>query len=153
VIEEWLAEVPPPPPAGWARAVTPGEAGRLTDTSAARVMDAVEDGELPALRYNNEVRIRRSDVRAWGAAIPRTVRVRPRPPAVPIPDGAELVTVPEAAAELGVSTRHVHHLVRRGKLPGARRGWRVMIPRAAVEARRLAHRGTRPGDSQTGPRQ
>jgi excisionase family DNA binding protein len=158
VIEEWLNELPVPPPAGWTRAVTPRAAGKYTSTSAHRVLKAVEAGELPALRHDGEVRFRVADLRAWAQTVPVGSKPKaepprePKPPAVPIPEDAELVTVREAAAVLGVSIAYIYQLVRAGKLPSVRRGWRVLIPKAAVEARRLTHQGTRPGGSRTGPR-
>lgn len=43
------------------------------------------------------------------------------------------VTVPEAAAMLGISRNFAYELVKQGKLPVVRFGKRVLIPRAALE--------------------
>ena len=43
------------------------------------------------------------------------------------------ITVPEAAAMLGVSRNFGYELVRQGQLPVIRLGKRLLIPRAALE--------------------
>ena len=43
------------------------------------------------------------------------------------------VTVPEAAAMLGISRNFAYQLVREGKLPSIRFGKRILIPRVALE--------------------
>ena len=43
------------------------------------------------------------------------------------------VTVPEAAALLGISRNFAYQLVREGKLPSIRFGKRILIPRVALE--------------------
>ena len=43
------------------------------------------------------------------------------------------VTVPEAAAMLGISRNFAYQLVREGKLPSIRLGKRILIPRVALE--------------------
>ncbi len=43
------------------------------------------------------------------------------------------VTVPEAAAMLGISRNFAYQLVREGKLPSIRFGKRILIPRLALE--------------------
>jgi len=43
------------------------------------------------------------------------------------------ITVPEAAAMLGISRNFGYQLVREGKLPSIRFGKRILIPRAALE--------------------
>lgn len=43
------------------------------------------------------------------------------------------VTVPEAAAMLGISRNFAYQLVREGKIPSIRFGKRILIPRVALE--------------------
>lgn len=43
------------------------------------------------------------------------------------------VTVPEAAAMLGISRNFAYQLVREGIIPSIRFGKRILIPRAALE--------------------
>ena len=45
------------------------------------------------------------------------------------------LTVPEAAAMLGISRNHGYELVRRGELPAIRFGKRIVIPKSALEKR------------------
>jgi excisionase family DNA binding protein len=46
-----------------------------------------------------------------------------------------LLTVPEVATELGVSTRHVYRLIAEGRLPAVRLSERrLRVPRAALDA-------------------
>ena len=45
------------------------------------------------------------------------------------------ITVPEAAAMLGVSRNFGYELAKQGKLPVVRFGKRLLIPRAALEKR------------------
>jgi excisionase family DNA binding protein len=45
------------------------------------------------------------------------------------------ITVPEAAAMLGVSRNFAYELVKRGELPVIRFGKRLLIPRLALEKR------------------
>lgn len=45
------------------------------------------------------------------------------------------VTVPEAAAMLGVSRNFGYELVKQGQLPAIRLGKRILIPRIALEKR------------------
>ncbi len=44
-----------------------------------------------------------------------------------------VVSVPDAAALLGISRAHAYQLVARGELPHLRLGRRIVIPRAALE--------------------
>lgn len=43
------------------------------------------------------------------------------------------MTVPEAAAALGVSPRHLYDLVRSDEFPAVKLGRRIIIPRSAVD--------------------
>ena len=43
------------------------------------------------------------------------------------------LTVPEAAAMLGISRNYGYELVRRGELPAIRFGKRLLIPKVALE--------------------
>ncbi len=43
------------------------------------------------------------------------------------------LTVPEAAAMLGISRNFAYELVKQGKLPAIKFGKRLLIPRAALE--------------------
>ena len=43
------------------------------------------------------------------------------------------VTVPEAAAMLGLSRNFTYQMVKQGKLPSVKLGKRLLIPRAALE--------------------
>ena len=45
------------------------------------------------------------------------------------------ITVPEAAAMLGISENHVYGMVKIGEIPSIRFGKRILIPRAALEER------------------
>ena len=45
------------------------------------------------------------------------------------------ITVPEAAAMLGISRNHAYKVVGTGELPSIRFGNRILIPRVALEKR------------------
>ena len=47
-----------------------------------------------------------------------------------------IITVQEAATRLGCHPSNVNRLVREGRLPAIKRGWRVYVDADAVEARR-----------------
>ena len=57
----------------------------------------------------------------------------------PMVDNRLCITVPEAAAMLGVSRNFGYELVKRGELPVIRFGKRLLIPRVALE--RMLERG------------
>ncbi len=44
----------------------------------------------------------------------------------------ELLTVPEVATQLGITSRRVQMLLRDGYLPGVRTGYRWRVPRSAL---------------------
>lgn len=54
----------------------------------------------------------------------------------PIPAGAEVATVLQAARLLGISTRQVNAEIRRGRIPATKAGGRVVISRAVIDALR-----------------
>lgn len=72
------------------------------------------------------------------SAIPRT-KPKPRPaaaPPVPPPASAQpsrVLTVDEAAAELGIGRSLAYEAVRRGEIPHIKLGKRIVIPRDAFE--------------------
>ena len=45
-----------------------------------------------------------------------------------------VMSVPDAAAALGISRAHAYELVARGELPSLRLGRRIVVPRAALES-------------------
>ena len=61
-----------------------------------------------------------------------------------------LLSVPESAATLGVSTRHAWSLVRSGALPSVRLGRRVLVPMWALES--VAGIGSSPTPVHDNPR-
>ncbi|MBV8798448.1 MAG: helix-turn-helix domain-containing protein [Alphaproteobacteria bacterium] len=48
-------------------------------------------------------------------------------------DGRKVITVPEAAQELGISRNSGYEAAARGELPTIRIGRRLLVPRAALD--------------------